>query len=150
MLFWLCLVVLILGVGLIMVGCIDWDYEKNKLFNFLYDNDENLKVIGGVITVIAGIIMAIMLCILPCMYIGVDAQVEKSKEIYKAITYKVESGVCRDEFGLLNKEVIDEIQSWNENIIYNQKIQRNFWVGIFYPNVYDQFETIDYERYSKE
>lgn len=150
MLFWLCLVVLILGVGLIMTGRIDWDYEKNKLFNFLYDNDENLKVIGGVITVIAGIIMAIMLCILPCMYIGVDAQVEKSKEIYKAITYKVESGACRDEFGLLNKEVIDEIQSWNESIIYNQKIQRNFWVGIFYPNVYDQFETIDYERYSKE
>lgn len=150
MLFWLCLVVLILGVGLIMVGCIDWDYEKNKLFNFLYDNDENLKVIGGIITVIAGIIMVIMLCILPYMYIGVDAQVEKSKEIYNAITYKVESGACRDEFGLLNKEVIDEIQSWNESIIYNQKIQRNFWVGIFYPNVYDQFETIDYERYSKE
>ena len=62
----------------------------------------------------------------------------------------MESGACRDEFGLLNKEVIDEIQSWNESIIYNQKMQNDFWVGVFCPNVYDQFETIDYEKYGRE
>ena len=84
------------------------------------------------------------------MYIGIYARVEQSKETFDAITYKVESGACRDEFGLLNKEVIDEIQSWNESIIYNQKMQNDFWVGVFYPNVYDQFETIDYEKYGRE
>ena len=150
MLFWLCLVILIIGIGLIVAGCIDWDYEKNKLFDFLYDNDETLKLVGGITTFISGFVMLIMLIILSCMYIGVDAKVEQSKEIYKAITYKVESGACRDEFGLLNKEVIDEIQSWNESVIYNQKMQNDFWVGIFYPDVYDQFKTIDYEKYGRE
>ena len=47
MLFWLCLVILIIGIGLIVAGCINWNYKKNKLFNFLYDNDEILKLIGG-------------------------------------------------------------------------------------------------------
>ena len=150
MLFWLCLVILIIGIGLIVAGCINWNYKKNKLFNFLYDNDEILKLIGGIITFISGFVIAIMLVVLPCMYIGIDARVEQLKENYKAITYKVESGACRDEFGLLNKEVIDEIQSWNKSVIYNQKMQNDFWVGIFYPDVYDQFETIDYEKYGRE
>ena len=150
MLFWLCLVILIIGFGLIVAGCINWNYKKNKLFNFLYDNDEILKLIGGIITFISGFVIAIMLVVLPCMYIGIDARVEQLKENYKAITYKVESGACRDEFGLLNKEVIDEIQSWNKSVIYNQKMQNDFWVGIFYPDVYDQFKTIDYEKYGRE
>ena len=150
MLFWLCLVILIIGIGLIVAGCINWNYKKNKLFNFLYDNDEILKLIGGIITFISGFVIAIMLVVLPCMYIGIDARVEQLKENYKTITYKVESGACRDEFGLLNKEVIDEIQSWNKSVIYNQKMQNDFWVGIFYPDVYDQFKTIDYEKYGRE
>ena len=150
MLFWLCLVILIIGIGLIVAGCINWNYKKNKLFNFLYDNDEILKLIGGIITFISGFVIAIMLVVLPCMYIGIDARVEQLKENYKAITYKVESGACRDEFGLLNKEVIDEIQSWNKSVIYNQKMQNDCWVGIFYPDVFDEFETIDYEKYGRE
>ena len=150
MLFWLCLIILIIGIGLIVIGCIKWDYEKNKLFDFLYDNDDTLKLIGGITTFISGFIMIIMITILCCMYIGIDARVEQSKETFDAITYKMESGACRDEFGLLNKEVIDEIQSWNESIIYNQKMQNDFWVGVFYPNIYDQFETIDYEKYGRE
>ena len=133
-----------------MIGCIDWDYEKNKLFDFLYDNDDTLKFIGGITTFISRFIMIIMIIILCFMYIGIDARVEQSKETFDAITYKVESGACRDEFGLLNKEVIDEIQSWNESVIYHQKMQNDFWVGIFYPDVYDQFETIDYEKYGRE
>ena len=150
MIFWLCLAILIIGIGLIVIGCIDWDYKKNKLFDFLYDNDDTLKFIGGITTFISGFIMIIMITILCCMYIDIDARVEQSKETFDAITYKVESGACRDEFGLLNKEVIDEIQSWNESIIYHQKMQNDFWVGVFYPDVYDQFETIDYEKYGRE
>ena len=150
MIFWLCLAILIIGIGLIVIGYIKWDYKKNKLFDFLYDNDDILRFIGGITTFISGFVMIIMITILCCVYIGIDARVEQSKETFDAITYKVESGACRDEFGLLNKEVIDEIQSWNESIIYNQKMQNDFWVGVFYPNVYDQFETIDYEKYGRE
>ena len=150
MIFWLCLAILIIGIGLLVIGCINWSYKKNTLFDFLYYNDDTLRFIGDIITFISGFIIVSMIIILCCMYIGIDARVEQSKETFDAITYKVESGACRDEFGLLNKEVIDEIQSWNESVIYNQKMQNDFWVGVFYPNVYDQFETIDYEKYGRE
>lgn len=152
MLFWLCLIVLIVGIGLVTVGKMEW-YDirnENKLRKFLYQNDDTIENSGWVAVIVSGIIMAIMIIVFTCNYIGVNAQVEKARERYNAITYKVESGACRDEFGLLNKEVIDEIQDWNENITYYKNLQKDFWIGIFIPNVYDQFETIDYTKYGRK
>lgn len=152
MLFWLCLIVLIVGIGLVAVGKMKWfdTRNENKLRKFLYQNDDTIEIFGWVTVAVSGVIMAIMITVFACNYIGVNAQVEKAKERYNAITYKVESGACRDEFGLLNKEVIDEIQDWNEDVTYCKNFQKDFWVGIFVPNVYDQFETIDYTKYGRE
>ena len=152
MLFWLCLIVLIVGIGLVTVGNMEWfdTRNENKLRKFLYQNDDIIEYSGWVTVVVSGIIMTIMIIIFACNYIGVNDQVEKAKERYNAIAYKVESGACRDEFGLLNKEVIDEIQDWNEHVTYYKNFQKDFWVGIFVPNVYDQFETIDYTKYGRK
>ena len=166
MLFWLCLIILIMGLGLLGIGSINWyeikynekkkkgkkkeEQKENKLVNFFYQNDDVFLGIGSLITLIMGLTVLVMSIILLTNSIGIDAEIEESKEIYKAINYKVESGACRDELGLLNKEVIDEIQEWNKNVVYKQKIQDDFWVGVFYPNVYDQFETIEYEKYGRE
>lgn len=150
MLFWLIVIVLIIGIVTLVLGCKSWDYEKNKFSDFIYDHDEGLMCTGGAIILIDGIFLTIAIAYMCCNFIGINAKVEQYKEKYNAITYKVESGACRDDFGLLNKEVIDEIQDWNENITYNKNIQRDFWIGVFYPNVYDEFETISYEKYSRE
>ena len=150
MLFWLIVIVLIIGIVTLVLGCKSWDYEKNKFSDFIYDHDEGLMYTGGAIILIDGIFLTIAIAYMCCNFIGINAKVEQYKEKYNAITYKVESGACRDDFGLLNKEVIDEIQDWNENITYNKNIERDFWIGVFYPNVYDEFETISYEKYSRE
>ena len=133
MVFWICLVIFIIGIIL-------WKAEYS----------DSLEVIGFIATLCSGFALAVMITFLASTYSEIDAKVEQAQETYKALTYKVESGACRDDFGLLNKEVIDEIQAWNEDIIYKQKMNDNFWFGIFYPSAYDQFETIDYERYGIE
>lgn len=116
MLFWLIVIVLIIGIVTLVLGCKSWDYEKNKFSDFIYDHDEGLMYTGGAIILIDGIFLTIAIAYMCCNFIGINAKVEQYKEKYNAITYKVESGACRDDFGLLNKEVIDEIQDWNENI----------------------------------
>lgn len=100
---------------------------------------------------VAAIIAVIVLCC-ECVVafdanIGAEARVASCRQRYNALIYKVESGACVDEFGLLNKEIIDEIQYWNENLAYRKEMQRDRWYGAFYPNVYDEFETIEYTRY---
>jgi hypothetical protein len=137
MLFWLILILFIATLALAIWQNYECEYGIIFWTNFI-------------LAMITGCIFAIMMIILPLNHIGVNAEVEKNKEIYNAITYKIESGVCRDEFGLLNKEVVDEIQTWNTELKYKQNIQDDFWLGIFYPNIYDQFECIDYSNYKRE
>ena len=143
--FWIFVIVFAVGVGLIVVGNMDWDYKK---IQFLYHNDENICIVGWVTSVLSGIVALIMLICIICAHTNVEAQLEENREIYNALTYKMESTSCRDEFGFLSKEVIDEVQEWNQDVRYYQSAQDDFWVGIFIPNVYDEFETIDYETYN--
>ena len=41
------------------------------------------------------------------------------------------------------RDLMEDIQEWNEDLAYHRKAQDDFWVGIFHPNVYDQFEFIE-------
>lgn len=66
MLFWLCLIVLIVGIGLVTVGKMEWfdTRNENKLREFLYQNDDTIESSGWVTIAVSGIIM-ITICIRP-------------------------------------------------------------------------------------
>lgn len=99
-----------------------------------------MAFIGAVYLLIAGLLLAIS-------QTTVTATRQANAEKYKALTYKLESEACRDQFGLLNKEIIDEVQRWNVKVTYYKAMEDNFWVGIYYPDVYGDLGTIDYETY---
>lgn len=147
MLFWIFVIVLLVSVGLIIIGTREWSIDKHE---FLYYYDEGITCTGVVATVVSALIIFGMLCGISITYISANADLAKYQETHKALTYKLESGACRDELGLLSKSVIDEIQDWNESIVRKKNFQKDFWIGIFYPNIYDEFETIDYTKYAKE
>ena len=134
MIFWLCVLIMVVGIILWTIGCKEYI--------------DGMWMAGSMLAIFFGLAVLIMSIVLCANYSTADANVAEREELYRAITYKVESESCRDEFGLLSKEIIDEVQEWNKGIIYRQNIQRNFWVGIFYPNTYDKFKTIDYEKYN--
>lgn len=104
---------------------------------------------GGLLALIGGTGVVISLIIMTIEYTTINPYLESNREIYKALTYKVENDVCKDEFGLLSKDVLDDIQDWNKDVRFYQNIQYDFWLGIYYPNVFDEFKTIDYESYSR-
>lgn len=143
--FWLMVIILAVGICLIKIGSKCWDIDKH---HFLWYNDHNIKSAGIITVVISAFAITVMLICIICSHTNVEARLEKNREIYNALTYKMESTTCRDEFGFLSKEVIDEVQEWNKDIRYYQSAQDDFWVGIFYPNVFDEFEIIEYESYN--
>ena len=81
--------------------------------------------------------------------IGREATLASMKEKYKVLVYKAESDFIQDEFGFVNKEIIDEIQNWNTDIAYKKQKQNNFWTGIFVADIYDELEVIDLSKLRK-
>lgn len=147
--------ILALFIGFFMVGLIlfvigfkYWNPDKSRASKFLFEHDAFFQNLGSVMMLINGMVIFILSISLLCSYANAKAEKEELKEEYKAITYKINS----DSFGLSNKEVVDEVQEWNMALIHYQTMRKNTLVGVLYPDVYGELDTIEYEnlKISKE
>lgn len=149
MLFWIIVLVAVLGLLLSYVAKhFHLDYEtrnKNKILHWIYYNRNNIRFTLNIIAITASVCVFAFGIAIMANHISMNAKVPTNKIRYEMLCYKLESDKARDEFGFANKEIVDEIQNWNEDVVYYKEIQDNFWVGIFYPNVFDQFKIIELE-----
>lgn len=130
MLFWIVLFAFVTFLGLaIWTTCRDYYSDAS----FVY----------SVFATIFGIILLVMSIIIVCSNVGVDAQIAEYHTRYEMLTYQYENDIYDNDNDLGKRELISDIQNWNEDLAYRKEIQDDFWVGIFYPNIYDQFKPID-------
>lgn len=144
MIFWLSVIIFAVGVVILIANRIgeslSYKYEHSNVRRFILSFGVVISFVSVVWFLVAGLILLLTKT-------NVTATRQANVEKYKALTYKLESEACRDQFGLLNKEIIDEVQRWNVKVTYYKAMEDNFWVGIYYPDVYGDLGTIDYETY---
>jgi hypothetical protein len=132
MLFWLFIILLAGSIGMII-----W-YQKTGGW------DDEWKLFTGVLgCIIVGIAIVISLFIIGDAYGCKDARIASNKVRYDSLVYQLENDIYDNDNDLGKRELYKEIQDWNEDLAYNRKIQKNFWIGIYYANIYDQFEFIE-------
>lgn len=131
MIFWIFVIVTVVGVVLLFA-----DY-------YFGIDSFALGASASITSLVSGIIAVIMLIIIISSNLGAQGTKLSNQQTYDSLIYKSQTESIRDEFGIVNKEYIDEVQAWNEDIVKYKNWQRDFWVGIFVPNIYDEFETID-------
>lgn len=56
------------------------------------------------------------------------------------LVYELENQLYTDDSG--RKEIYERIFEWNTDLVFKKEAQRDFWVGIFYPNIYDEIDFI--------
>lgn len=99
--------------------------------------------VAAVCMLVAGIFLLVISAIIFANnHIGTDASVAGWEKQYESLTYQLENNLYDNDNDIGKKELMDEIREWNEDLAYHKEIQRNFWVGIYYPNVYDSLEFI--------
>ena len=122
MLFWTFVIIIIAGFVLFTF---DW---------------ENLGITISVIGIF-GIIASIV--VLAINYIGIDGYIARMNTRYETLVYQYENDIYDNDNDLGKRELMVDIQNWNEDLSSRRENQHDFWIGIYIPNIYDQFEYIE-------
>lgn len=117
--------------------------HKNKIMEFVYYYDDEINTSCIFSFIITGLVLFIMIVCLITIYIPSNANKLRLEEQYNSLIYKAQTKSIRDEFGIINKSFIDEIQDWNMDVVKYKELTNNIWIGIFYPDWFNGFETID-------
>ena len=130
MLFWIFVIALAIGIALMV-----------------HENFDNTWpwFIGCLITIAATFLILCSIAIMVDQHGGVEAKIASNNQRYESLTYQLENDLYDNDNDLGKKELYNQISEWNEDVVYYQNIQDDFWFGIYCPNVYDQFELIEYK-----
>ena len=105
-------------------------------------NFEWVSMLSTIFSTIAGIAFVVMLIVVIVNNVGVEASIEANKQRYESLIYQAENNLCENDNDLGKKELVNQIQEWNEDLARGKALQDDFWVGIFYADIYDEFEFI--------
>lgn len=135
MLFWLFVILFVVGVACTVLG--KWMYDNTKYDTYW------LELTGWAVAVVAALAILISGIIMIDSYGNAEAKVASNNKRYESLVYQLENNLYDNDNDLGKKELYNEIREWNEDLAYHQNIQDNFWFGIYYPDVFDQFEFIE-------
>lgn len=68
----------------------------------------------------------------------INAMNQSKIAIYSEINYYKNTGV-------LNPGLVDKIEDYNTRLFDNKRKQRNIFVGYMIPNIYDEYEYIEFK-----
>lgn len=124
MLFWIFVALLIVGVVALII-CDDDIMGAATIFA--------VGCLGTVASV----------AVLCANYIGIDGYVAENQVRYDSLMYQYKNNFYDNDNDIGKKELMSEIQDWNEDLARLKSNQRNLWIGIYIPDVYDQFDFIE-------
>lgn len=129
MIFWITLIAFVVFLVLAIIFADSWDFEW-------------IGMLSAVLTFVAGIAAAIMLIVIIANNVGVEAIIEANKQRYDSLVYQAENNLYENDNDLGKKDLVNQIQDWNEDLAEGKVLQDDFWVGIFYADIYDEFDFI--------
>lgn len=75
-----------------------------------------------------------------------EATLEDLRQRGEILEYQVKNDLYDNNNDIGKKELYSEIENYNSTIVKGKAMQNDFWYGIFYPDIYDHLEPIDYKK----
>lgn len=133
MLFWLVMVIFIIFIIVLVIN--------DKISGGCYDAITN---VFELLAIVSGVAVLIMTIAIGLGNFGADAKAAKYKERYDSLVYQYENEIYCDDNVVY--DLLTDIREYNEDLAYYQEIQDDTWLGVFYPNIFDQFELIELDE----
>ena len=129
MIFLLALIAFVVFLVLAIVFEDSWDY------GWVWGVSASASCISGIAVLF--MMIAIVIC-----HVGIEAEIEANKQRYDSLVYQAEARLYENDNDVGKKDLANQIQEWNEDLVRGKALQHDFWVGIFIPDIYDEFEFI--------
>ena len=113
------------------------------VFLWRWNEYSGWTLLSTVLSVLLFIVVIAMSIFIIGANVNLEAKIASNQQIYDSLVYQLENDLYDNDNDLGKKELYDQIQEWNKDLAYNKNVQNNFWSGIFYPNIYDQFNYIE-------
>ena len=126
-------------VVLLVVLAISFGISKYACNNCM----DTLENFSGFIAFFMLIAIIVAITILPFIYTGIDGKIASYEARYESLVYQYENDIHDNDNDLGKRDLMEDIEAWNTDLARKKANQRNFWIGIYIPNIYDQFEFID-------
>lgn len=88
-------------------------------------------------------IAAIMLVFVINANVGIEGKIASNEQRYEALVYQVENEIYENDNDVGKYELYNQVREWNEDLAKGKARQDDFWLGIFYPDIFDKFEFIE-------
>ena len=117
-------------------------YDEAKAKRKHKDIYEN---IAGGFMIFACIVILIMCLVLLITYSIAPAERAQLEADYEVLSWEVENNVYQDggDDVVGKKELYNQVREWNGELKKNQYYEKNFWIGIFVPNIYGDLKPIE-------
>lgn len=92
------------------------------------------------------VITGISVALIGYNYLHANANVAKYQKRYKSLIYQYENDFYDNNNDIGKSELMNQIEYWNCDLASKKELQRDFWLGIYYPNIYDNFEFIELDK----
>ena len=130
MLFWIWIILIVAGI-IGWIVCNRFDDFGDFIWTYAVP-----LVVGCIGAFVAGFVLILT-------YAGLSGQVVKNQTRYDMLVYQYENNVYENDNDLGKRELIEDIQKWNEDVAYYKAVDKDFWIGVFIPKEYTQFEFIE-------
>lgn len=124
--------IMIIPVVMLAIGVVISHHFDRKNYITSSEIGYVISIVGLLAIVVAGLIAIVV-------NFNANGTMARYKQKYESITYQIENSVGQ-------KEVYEEVQEWNECIAEGKAMQDDYWFGVFYPDIYDEFELIEVEN----
>lgn len=112
-------------------------------------SDQFERILQIIISVISGATIFVMLIAIFVCNVGVQGDIAMNTARYEILTYQIQNNFYDNDNDIGKKELVNQIQDWNEDLAFGKEMQHNFWIGIFIPDIFDQFEPISLDKPSE-
>ena len=101
--------------------------------------------LGLILSLCGWVALAVSLIVLGVNCINLKGTLSKIRQRYESLTYQYKNDIYNNDNDLGKRDLMEDIQKWNEDLAWYREAQNDFWIGVFIPDIYDQFEYIALE-----